>query len=316
MTAGEGNSGRRRQMPAGGRLAFFEAADGARLRYARWPPPAKGGEAAGTVLFLNGRREFIEKHFETIADLQDRGFAVVAPDWRGQGGSARSLGDRQKGHIDDFATYVDDLARFIDRVFRPAVQRPALLLAHSMGAHIALRYLHRERGLFERAVLLAPLVRIYCAGLSDGLLMPLAGAAASLGLGPSWAPFQHPFDDRDRRFAGNPLSGDAARFADEAWQVDRNPALALGGVTYGWARAALRSERRLTAPGYAEAITTPIQIVMAGADRVVDNPAIRRLAARLPDCRLDIIEGARHEILKERDCLRNRFWAMLDQFIG
>src|SRR6202034_3432875 len=48
--------------------------DGAELRFARWAPPAG---RKGTVCVFTGRSEQIEKYFETVRDLRDRGFAVA-----------------------------------------------------------------------------------------------------------------------------------------------------------------------------------------------------------------------------------------------
>ena len=46
----------------------------------------------GTVVLLTGRGEFIEKYAtEVVGELLERGFAVVALDWRGQGLSDRPL---------------------------------------------------------------------------------------------------------------------------------------------------------------------------------------------------------------------------------
>ena len=71
-------------VPEGGRVGFFKTADKVQLRYAFWP---KGtGKHRGTICLVQGRGEFIEKYFETIADFQKRGFAVATLDWRGQGG--------------------------------------------------------------------------------------------------------------------------------------------------------------------------------------------------------------------------------------
>jgi len=39
-----------------------------------------------TILLLAGRGEFIEKYAtEIVGELLERGFAVIAADWRGQG---------------------------------------------------------------------------------------------------------------------------------------------------------------------------------------------------------------------------------------
>jgi lysophospholipase len=73
--------------PPGAVEEDISAADGVRLRTARWTPSS----AIGTVVVLGGRGEFIEKYFEVISELLARGFAVATMDWRGQGGSERSL---------------------------------------------------------------------------------------------------------------------------------------------------------------------------------------------------------------------------------
>jgi lysophospholipase len=56
-------------------------------------------------------------------------------------------------------------------------------------------------------------------------------------------------------------------------------------------------------------------IFASSADRVVDTRAIERFASRLRSGRLIVIDGAEHEILVERDALREQFWAAFDKFI-
>ena len=52
-------------MPDGAIVGTVVAADGVRLRFARWR--ASGRRTLGTVCILPGRGESIEKYFETIA---------------------------------------------------------------------------------------------------------------------------------------------------------------------------------------------------------------------------------------------------------
>src|SRR4051794_5876342 len=88
----------------------IKTADGAELRFARWaPPPGR----RGTVCVFTGRSEQIEKYFETVRDLRDRGFAVAALDWRGQGHSSRRLRGLRKGYVRDFADYETDVDAFV-----------------------------------------------------------------------------------------------------------------------------------------------------------------------------------------------------------
>ena len=114
--------------PPGAILHPVRTADGVHLRTARWTPPQG---ARGTVAILSGRAEFIEKYYETIRNLLDRGLSVAIFDWRGQGGSARQLKNPHKGHIDDFSLYERDFSAFVSEVLEPSCPKPWFGLAHS-----------------------------------------------------------------------------------------------------------------------------------------------------------------------------------------
>jgi lysophospholipase len=57
-------------------------------------------------------------------------------------------------------------------------------------------------------------------------------------------------------------------------------------------------------------------IVAAGADRVTDTYAAKRLASRLGIGRMVVVEGAHHEIPIERDVVRATFWAVFNRFVA
>jgi lysophospholipase len=73
---------------------------------------------------------------------------------------------------------------------------------------------------------------------------------------------------------------------------------------------------RVIAPGFAEAIQTPVLICGAGRDRIVRAEAIRDFARRLPHGTYLELEDSEHEILMERDSIRARFWRAFDGFVG
>jgi lysophospholipase len=73
---------------------------------------------------------------------------------------------------------------------------------------------------------------------------------------------------------------------------------------------------RVMAPGYAEAIATPVLILGAGKDRIVDTAAEREFARRLPHGAFLELVDAEHEIMMENDSIRARFWAAFDDFVG
>ena len=286
-------------------------ADGCRLRAARWTPAV---EARGTVAIFEGRGEFIEKYYEVARDLLARGFAVAALDWRGQGGSERSLRNARKGHVDDFLQFERDLDAFVACVLEPHCPRPWFGLGHSMGATILLLIDAENRCPFERLVLTSPMIAVK--GVDHrGSARFVIGALDALGFGGAFAPGSGRETFWTRPFEGNVFTTDAGRFARISGLVRSAPHLFLGGPTIGWAHAAFRAMRRLDDPRVAWRANTPILIVASGADQVTDCAAAERFAARLEPGSLIVIDGAEHEILIERDALRDQFWAAFDAFV-
>jgi alpha-beta hydrolase superfamily lysophospholipase len=141
-------------IPEGARVTRIEAADRVSLRVATWLP---GERARGTILLMQGRAEFIEKYAETIGDLRRRGYAVVAFDWRGQGGSDRGTSDPTRGHIDDFALYRRDVEAIAHQVLG-TMPNPVVGLAHSMGGCIALTGAREGWLPVQRLVAVAPMI--------------------------------------------------------------------------------------------------------------------------------------------------------------
>ncbi len=297
------DAARRLQPPPGGRFDRL-LRGGIRLRTAAFPV---AGPARGTVALLTGRNEFIEKYYETVADLHDRGFDVHLMDWRGQGLSARLLPDRMKGHVGDFADYVDDLEAFIDRI---EPRGPLILMAHSMGGHILLRALAQRPALRARAagaVICSAMMAINTGKIGPKGAARLARTLVSLGLGKRAFPGKEGGGE-------NVLTADPERAGDQAHFIAADPELDLGAPTFGWLDAAFRSMALLAGPGVVEAVEIPVLVAVAGSDRVVVPAAERAVAARLPRATLLEIEAARHEILKERDDPRALFWAGFDRW--
>jgi lysophospholipase len=289
---------------------------GARLRAARFAAdPARPPK--GVCVVLNGQTEFIEKYFEVIDKLRQRGFAVAAMDWRGQGGSGRMADNPLKAHIGDFSQYDDDLENFMARVVRPMLApgtRP-IGLAHSMGGHLLLRYLHRHPENFAAAAFSAPMLQFSARGLPHWLVQAIARGMTALGHGTDFVWGMHRRDPVTLAFSRQIVTSDPARFRRAQDFLKQHPDLRLGGPTWGWVAAASRAIAEMNAPGYAETITTPVLICGASEDQVVISEASRRFAARLPDGVYQPIEGAQHEILMERDVFRQQFWRAFDAFM-
>jgi lysophospholipase len=297
-------------VPDGAIAGTVRTPDGVELRFARWDSSA----GKGTVCVFGGRGEFIEKYFEVIGELRQRGFAVATIDWRGQGHSSRQLPDRRKGHVEDFAEYEIDLETFMSQVVRPNCPQPHYALTHSMGGAVVLRAAHAGKRWFQRAVLVAPMLdfpRTWIARPARVLMRVLRLA----GFGKHYVPGGNVDGGRTSRFADNPLTSDPVRYARNAALVTHDPTLGIGGPTVDWLDAAFDTIAAFQAADYASQIVQPTLMIAAGADTIVSAPAIGRFANRLPAGSHRLIEGARHEILQEQDAYRAQVWAAFDAFM-
>jgi lysophospholipase len=299
-------------IPPGATLRTVRTADGLALRVATWAPTAR--TVQGTVCLVQGRAEFIEKYFETVTELRSRGFHVVAFDWRGQGGSDRTVEDAHKGHVDDFSEYRLDLAAVEAQVMEAGMPRPFFGLAHSMGGAICLTAAREGWLPFSRLVVLAPMVAI-CMIRRPKAAMRLAAVLRALGFGRRYVPGGSAVSIATKPFPNNRLTADPVRYARNAAAALAVGAGAVGDPTIAWLAAAFRAMRHFEDPRYPLGIRVPVLVVAAGADPVCSTPAVERFAARLAAGHTITIRGARHEILMERDAIREQFWAAFDAFV-
>nr|WP_243451663.1 alpha/beta hydrolase [Sphingosinicella soli] len=274
-----------------------------------WPPaPGKP-----SILFLNGRADFIEKYSESYWHWRSRGYGLMTFDWRGQGASGRF----PAGAGNSFDAWLADLDGLADSAAE-CLSGPLVLAAHSMGGHLALRHLAAGGTRhYRRAVLFAPMAGIAAHGIPQRVLAWLARARVQAGAGDTYPPLQGPYGERTRSVRRQRiLTGDPARFADEAWWIDKDPQLAFGGASWRWLFEASASCDKLAARGVPEAIKLPIDVFIGENEQLVDAAAARRLVQRLPQGRLHVIAGAAHELLRERSPVQDSVLAAVDGLVG
>ena len=291
---------------------YFRGCGGGRLRYGWAGVSGKG--ARRCLVLLNGRSEFMERYEPVVARLVQRKFHVLSMDWRGQGLSVRSLANPLKGYVEDFRVYLDDLTLFFNEKVAP-LGLPVTFLAHSMGGHMALRFMEKMGTAVENAVLVSPMVDIVTWPVPRKVARHLARWAVALGRGDAYIPGRGDYQPGQVRFQGNPLTHDPGRFWQEHRIIDRNPALALGGATWQWLKAAFDSIDYLAMDHVARRITPPVLFLSAEQDRVVSRQAQEKLCRQMPRATFVSVPGARHEILNESDAVLTFFWKAFDGFV-
>lgn len=238
-------------------------------------PPVRYGVAAppvtprGQILILPDYGEPAEAWFETAQGLIERRYAVWLLEAAGQGGSGRYAGPRDLGHAPDFeadVTAMKVMSTVMDH-------RPAVLVAQGAAAPVLLDAL--RRGLPARGVVLStPLLTPVLKGPDPSDQAAAAALLAWLRLGPVRALGQGGW------LALDPLPPGRAGVA-QSWQA-ANPALRMGGPSWGWI-AAFQQETRAVKAGSLAAIATPVLILQAGPRPSPDEAALCR---RLPACTL------------------------------
>ncbi|MCT4656412.1 MAG: alpha/beta hydrolase [Cohaesibacter sp.] len=299
----------------------MESFDGRTIRIALWPAIQK--KPKGTICLLQGRSEYIEKYYEVITELREKGFAVATLDWRGQGGSDRLLDDPYKGHIGKFEDYGKDLQQFMHDHVLPDCPLPYFALAHSMGGLILLNQLPKLRTILERTILSAPLIqlateqkRFLGKSLRQKSLRRLAGLFRLFFMGESFVLGTDKTNILGSwSFNDNPLTSDGPRFDRNRNFLTRHPHLGIAGPTYRWVHESLKAMERLQLSDFQSSIHTPTLMMPASADTIVSTKATGIFARDLRAGHAITIAGSRHEILMERDIYREQFWAAFDAFI-
>lgn len=295
-------------VPPGGSAEWFTGAGGARLRAALFAPE---GRARGSVVLSPGRTEVIEKYFEVVGELTQRGFVVLVHDWRGQGLSHRALPDRLKGHARGYDLFLRDYAALLE-AFEPRLPKPWAAVGHSMGGCLTLLALAKGQAeRFAGAILSAPMFGVRTGETPLAVAKAMALSHCLTGRAGRYVR-DDPGKPFDRTFEGNVLTHDAARFSRQYDQIEACRDLALGAPTWGWLDFAFRATAALAAPGALKDVQIPVVVCSAGEDALVDNVAQQAVTEALPQGRFVAVRGAAHEILMETDELRAQFWAEFD----
>lgn len=272
-------------------VEFWTAPDGARLALRRIAPT---DAPRALVLLFHGFGDHSGRYAHVAEWLAGRGYAVWALDQRGHG---RSPGPR--GHISRFAQFLADVAALRKRA-AGEVAAPQVLLGHSFGGLVVLRYLETAPQGLAGAVVTSPFIdvamkapawKLAAARLLAG---PLPGLGMSTGLDTAL-------------LSTDPAVGRAAD-ADPLYHGRMTPA--------AWREIQAAQVAVVTE---AERITTPLLFLLAGDDRIVARAASEALARSLPvPPEVIVYEGMYHEILNERDKARvlNDLGGWLDRLVA
>ncbi|MGR6980391.1 alpha/beta fold hydrolase [Testudinibacter sp. P27/CKL/0425] len=292
-------------------LQYVSGQRGCRIAYRFFEHPSSDEiQVRKLMILVSGRAENLLKWTEIAYDFYQQGYDVLTFDHRGQGYSQRLLPDPDKGYIDRFDYYLDDLDVVLHSVNHLHAYQQQVMLAHSMGGLIATLYLAKYPHNIDKLVLNAPL---FALPLKRPLLDPLIVHLMVL-LGQD----QRYIFGRTAYQPINPENNELSFCKSRMMWTNRInrrfPELHLGGPTFRWANQCLNQFGKL--PRAIAKIRIPVMLLQAEKELIVSNAQIENYAARFADLQHEIIRNAKHELLFERDDIRQIVLDKIYQFLA
>jgi len=309
------NKNLERHMLENGETIFRKTKDGRKLRIVMWKIQKE--RVCGTIFFLNGHREFIEKYSETFALFLKKGFNVITLDWRGWGLSERPFPSQPKiQHISSAAEYQLDLDEVIILAKQKNLLPPWHLIAHSLGCLLGLRRLILEPECFDKYIFLSPLwgnlpsLPIPIQGLllrSEKILQFLKLTKITNQNPKKYKPYSLTVD-----FRKNTLTSDKKQFKRLQTILENNLKLHSGVPTLGYLIAILKEIDSLNRVDFPN---RNILVLLAEQERITDNKAVLRLIRRYDFINVVKMKKSQHEILIEKETIRKEAMSVIHKFI-
>ena len=93
------------------------------------------------------------------------------------------------------------------------------------------------------------------------------------------------------------------------------PELVVGGVTWGWLLASLRSMHITHERHYLARIEAPVLAILGGQDAVTPPSETGSYLNAIPRVRTHLIPAAKHDVLNETAVIRAEAWGVIEGFM-
>lgn len=296
----------------------FKGANNTAIHYATYTSNESSNRC---LVILPGRSEPLEKYAEVVYDLDHGSLAgslrYFLMDHRGQGSSARMIndeaGDSEKGYVDHFENYALDVKTFLDTVVAKAGCREKLLLAHSLGAGIAVDFMQKNPEYFDRAFLTSPMLKIQTAPYSYAVARSIVLASMAAGRGKKYAVGQKPFNPI-RNFEANAFTTSKVRYDMAMNMFDLFPQTRLGGVTNRWLNEVMGATAHIRKK-YDE-LKLPLRVAHAGNETYSEPSEMIKLCEQAPHCNRVFLKDSKHEVLMDQDHNRGVVLLEIENFFN
>lgn len=277
----------KRQAPVGdGNVKrYFQNQQGLWIRWRLWKLTEPSDEpVVGVVLLVHGFAEHLGRYEHFAKHFNSRGMVVVGMDHQGHG-----LSEGDRGYVQAFSHYVDDVVQFATSVLpaelagTAAEGKRVVLFGHSMGGLIASHVLLRSQSLFAGAIISAP------AALADPKIATPAMRSLSARLSNVFPKLA--MDKLDPENVSRDKECTAAYAKD--------PLVYHGGLRIRWGNEMLQAMDQFWKD--AAKVTLPVLLIHGTGDKIVPFEASEKYLAAVSsaDKTLKRYEGFYHECFND-----------------
>jgi len=272
--------------------------DGVDLFWQSWCPE----KPVGVIVLIHGLADHSGRYTSTAEHLTQHDWAIYACDLRGHGLSSDGH-KRGRVHVNSFDDYDKDVDAILGLARERCPNLPCVILGHSMGGLISLRYAIRQPDLLDGAVISSPALGSHPDAQPPGFLRFAVRILSLL------AP---------RVLFPSDLDTNAVSRDPEVVRAYIGDALVSEKVSARWYTSITRAMADIQ--DKATELRIPTLLMQSGADTLVDPVTTQRWAARVPSGNIEFVEwgGLYHEMFNEpeKDKVRARVVDWLQNLVA
>lgn len=284
-------------------MTYIETTDKRRLRVVTFS--IKYGRQKGTVIFLPGMSDRLERYADLFSQLIKRDFSYASLDWYGQGGSV-SASDSEAENIRptfDINQHIGDLDEFLHRIIYTDFPPPYYFLGYDMGCLIAIAGLDVINNQCNRFIGISPLFTPL--GYKIGSFQDkISQTLKDFGLG------RIKLRHQARLLQTDDLTAEKAKKEDNG-ENQLQFALPDRRLLADVFNAAKYAKQRLQKND----LRFPAFFITGHNDRLVNPCEIRHFSDKVRLADTMTLFGAGHDIFHGSPRNNKQFWALFDAFI-
>jgi alpha-beta hydrolase superfamily lysophospholipase len=267
----------------------FIGKGGVELYFQKWTKK----KPSGVLVIIHGVGEHSGRYQNIIHELEKKNISIYSFDLRGHG---RSGGKR--GHIESFMEYIEDIRIFIKVIRGEHEKLPIVMLGHSMGGLIALKYLLENQKDLRGLILSSPYLKlaVKVPGWKTFLGRLLSGILPGLSMPTGLDPLA--------------LSSDR-----EVCETYANDPLVHSLVTARWFTETTAAREECMGRG--SELNIPALIFHGKEDKIVDCRGTEEFYKNCDPkhCTLHLFDGLKHETMNETEPERKKVLKTVSDWI-